>query len=69
MTAEALHAFQQDVLYNRTLADKLRRIEDEDEFIAAMVTAAQQCGWDVQSEDVQASMNAARRQWIERWIA
>jgi hypothetical protein len=68
-----LTAFQEHVWREGDASERLRRtlaaIEDRTEFVAAVIDAAREHGFDVQEGDVQEGMQAARRAWIERWIA
>jgi hypothetical protein len=63
-----LTAFQELVLREPVLQSALVDLLDEDAFSAAVCAAAQARGLDVQPQDVQAALLAARRAWIERWI-
>jgi len=60
--------FRQLVLGQVTLQEKLRQIEDHDDFIRTVVKLGNDNGYSFDAEDVRNAMNLSRRSWIERWV-
>ena len=68
MSAEAWEGFRRAVLSSPALQRELLRVEAPEAFSALAVALARGVGWDVEREDVQAAIHAARRSGVERWI-
>ena len=69
MDQKTLANLQEIVFQDQALQSTLRDITDEPDFIIAVCSAALAHGLELQPEDIQSAMQAARRTWIERWIA
>ena len=68
MIIESLARFRVLVLQNRALQERLREIEDREEFIAQVVTLGQAQGYEFSAQDVTEGLRAGQRAWLERWI-
>jgi hypothetical protein len=68
VSAEAWEGFRRAVLASPALQRELLSVEEPNAFCALVVGLARGAGWDVELDDVQGAMHAARRSWVERWI-
>lgn len=68
MPLEKFEQFSQLVLSDLSLQEKLREVTDREEFIARVVQAGLERGFEFSGEDVVEAMQARNRAWLERWI-
>ena len=64
---EAIDRFRQHVLGNASLQARLRGL-GRDEFVGRVVELAAEAGFELTPDEVEAALNQARREWLERWI-
>lgn len=62
-----LERFLRTVLADPALLESLAAEEDATRFVQQVVDHGRRLGLAFTAEDVQAAMQAQRRQWIERW--
>ena len=67
-SAEDLAAFRSVVLGDRQLQAELLDRPERSSFVAAVVEHASDRGFEVEPEDVEEALRAARRSWQLRWI-
>jgi hypothetical protein len=65
---QALAEFQQQVLHDVALQERLRAITDHRAFVDVVIQAGQARGYDFAADDVEAAMRLNHRHWLERWI-
>lgn len=65
---ETIDLFREHVLGDPALQLRLRGLGGKDEFVARVVELAAEAGFDLTPDQVEAALNQARREWLERWI-
>jgi hypothetical protein len=65
---ENFERFYQRVLSDLSLQEKLRVIEDKQEFIAATVELGAANGFVFGAAEIESVMRQHQQQWIERWM-
>jgi hypothetical protein len=68
VSAEAIDGFRRAVLADPVLQRDLLAVPEPEPFRALVIERARGLGWDVDADDVEEALRAARRAWTERWI-
>jgi hypothetical protein len=68
VSAEAWAGFRRAVLDDHVLQRDLLGVAEPEPFCALVVERARGLGWDVEADDVEEALSAARRAWLGRWI-
>jgi hypothetical protein len=61
-------AFRARVLAEPAVLERLRQTNGNEEFISATVDVAREMGFEMTREEIEAALQAARRDWMERWL-
>jgi hypothetical protein len=68
VTEEAFTRFAVTLGDDPELVAGLAPVEDEAEFVSRACALARARGYEVEPRDVERALEAARRDWFERWI-
>jgi predicted ribosomally synthesized peptide with nif11-like leader len=68
MSEEKLSEFRGIVFSDTTLQERLREIEDRQEFVRLAVESGRERGCEFTAEEVENALRDGRRVWIERWL-
>jgi len=68
MSEENFERFQQLVLRDSSLQERLREITERPVFIKRVVELSLERGYEITTAEVEAAMRRNRRAWLERWI-
>jgi hypothetical protein len=60
--------FRARVLAEPAVLERLRQTSGNEEFISATLDVARQMGFVMTGEEIEAALQAARRDWMERWL-
>ena len=60
--------FRQRVLGNEVWLDRLRATDGLRQFVDTCLMAAREFGIELSPDEIESALNAARREWIERWV-
>jgi hypothetical protein len=68
MSQENFERFQQLVLRDLSLQERLREITERPVFVQQVVELSARCGYEITTLEVEEAMRRNRRAWLERWI-
>lgn len=68
MSEEKLSEFRGIIFHDVRLQEKLREIEDRQEFIRLVVEFGRERGFEFTTDEVENALREGRRVWIERWL-